>query len=79
MSDIKIEIKTEKSQDGMSQGAYVLFGKYTINIIRTPGDNKFTNLEQIKVLKRIRDLNFINGKLYLFLERPSSIGVISFN
>jgi len=51
MSDIKIEIKTEKTQDGMSQGAYVLFGKYTINIIRTPGENKFTNLKFESVIK----------------------------
>ena len=42
-------------------------------------DNKFINLEQIKVFQRIRDLNFNSGKLYLFFERPSSIGVISFN
>lgn len=42
-------------------------------------DNKLINLEQIKVFQRIRDLNFNNGKLYLFFERPSSIGVISFN
>ena len=32
MSDITIEIKTEETVDGMSQGGYVLFGKYTINV-----------------------------------------------
>ena len=41
--------------------------------------NKFINLEQVKVFQRIRDLVFNKNKLYLFLERPSSIGVISIN
>ena len=50
MSDITIEIKTEETVDGMSQGAYVLFGKYTINIIRTPGSN-FSNLKYESVVK----------------------------
>jgi len=50
MSDITIEIKTEETVDGMSQGAYVLFGKYTINIIRTPGTT-FSNLKYESVIK----------------------------
>jgi hypothetical protein len=50
MSDITIEIKTEETVDGMSQGAYVLFGKYTINIIRTPGSG-FSNLKYESVVK----------------------------
>ena len=50
MSDITIEIKTEETVDGMSQGAYVLFGKYTINVIRTPGTT-FSNLKYESVIK----------------------------
>jgi hypothetical protein len=50
MSDITIEIKTEETADGMSQGGYVLFGKYTINVIRTPGSG-FSNLKYESVIK----------------------------
>ena len=50
MSDIKFEIKTEKTKDGMSQGGYCLFGKYTINIIRTPTSG-FSNLKFESVVK----------------------------
>ena len=50
MSDITIEIKTEETVDGMSQGGYVLFGKYTINVIRTPGSG-FSNLKYESVIK----------------------------
>ena len=48
--DIIIEIKTEETVDGMSQGGYVLFGKYTINVIRTPGSG-FSNLKYESVVK----------------------------
>ena len=34
----------------MTQGGYVLFGKYTINIIRTPGSG-FSNLKFESVVK----------------------------
>jgi hypothetical protein len=50
ISDIKFEIKTEKTTDGMSQGGYCLFGKYTINIIRTPTSG-FSNLKFESVVK----------------------------
>lgn len=50
MRDITIEIKTEETVDGMSQGGYVLFGKYTINVIRTPGSG-FSNLKYESVIK----------------------------
>lgn len=50
MKDITIEIKTEETVDGMSQGGYVLFGKYTINVIRTPGSG-FSNLKYESVVK----------------------------
>ena len=51
MSDIKMEIKTSDSVDGMNQGAYVLFGKYTINV-KSSG-NKFTNLKFESVIKKV--------------------------
>lgn len=50
MSDITIEIKTEENVDGMSQGGYVLFGKYTINVIRTPSSG-FSNLKYESTIK----------------------------
>lgn len=50
MNDIKIEISTKENKDGMSQGGYVLFGKYTINIIRTPTEG-FSNLKFESVVK----------------------------
>lgn len=49
-NDIVIEISTKSNKDGMSQGGYVLFGKYTINIIRTPTDG-FANLKFESVVK----------------------------
>ena len=46
MKDIKFEIKTEVTKDGMSQGGYALFDAYTVNIIRTPtANNSFSNLK----------------------------------
>ena len=45
MSEIDIVIKTEDSVDGMSQGAYIVFDKYRINVIRTPVDGRFSNLK----------------------------------
>ena len=50
MKDIKIEIDTSPSKDGMIQGAYVTFADYTTYIIRTPG-NKFSNLKYESVIK----------------------------
>lgn len=50
MSDITIEIKTGENVDGMSQGGYVLFGKYTINVIRTPSSG-FSNLKYESTIK----------------------------
>ena len=50
MKDIKIEIDTSPSKDGMIQGAYVTFADYTTYVIRTPG-NKFSNLKYESVIK----------------------------
>lgn len=46
MSDIDIVIKTDKQDvDGMNQGAYIVFDKYRINVIRTPVEGRFSNLK----------------------------------
>ena len=52
MSDIKFEMKTkmDKNVGDMNQGGYCLFGKYTINIIRTPTSG-FSNLKFESVVK----------------------------
>ena len=39
--------------------------------------NQIINLQQVKINERIRDLIYKDGKLYLFLENSSSIGVLS--
>lgn len=54
-------------------------GDKSLYFFELDNNNKFINLEQVKVFQRIRDLVFNKNKLYLFLERPSSIGVISIN
>ena len=40
---------------------------------------EITNLERVEVYERIRDLQFKNNQLFLFLEDTPSIGVISLN
>jgi hypothetical protein len=35
------------------------------------------NLKKVEVFERVRDLKFHNNKLYLFLEKSSSIGIIN--
>ena len=37
------------------------------------------NLKQVKVFERIRDLEFKNNQLYLFMENTASIGIIHLN
>tara|TARA_B100000686_G_C16690319_1_gene917226 strand:+ start:62 stop:1426 length:1365 start_codon:yes stop_codon:yes gene_type:complete len=39
-------------------------------------EKKLINLEKVEVFERVRDLNFKDDKLYLFLEDTPSIGVI---
>jgi len=41
--------------------------------------NKITDLTKIPIYERVRDLKFIDNKLYLFLESTASIGIISLN
>ncbi len=41
-------------------------------------ENKLENLERIEVGERIRDMIYDDGKLYLYLENSSSIGIINF-
>lgn len=54
MSDITIKINTDPQENGksMNQGSYVLFGKYTIYVLRTPTPGgKFSNLKFESVVK----------------------------
>jgi len=37
------------------------------------------NHKQVKVFERIRDLEFKDNQLYLFMENTASIGVIDLN
>jgi len=40
-------------------------------------NKRISNLEQVKVFERIRDLKFYDNKLYLFMEDTASIGIIN--
>ena len=40
-------------------------------------NKKIINLERVEVYERVRDLNYSNNKIYLFLEDTATIGVIS--
>jgi len=40
-------------------------------------NKKIINLERVEVHERVRDLNYSNNKIYLFLEDTATIGVIS--
>ena len=42
-------------------------------------DKKITSMERISLEERIRDLNFKDNKLFLFLEDTASIGIINFD
>jgi len=51
-NDIKFEIDVTENDEGMQQGSYVLFGKYTVNVLRTPTSNdSFSNLKFESVIK----------------------------
>ena len=41
--------------------------------------NKIVNMERIKLFERVRDLRVKDNRLYLFFEKPSSVGIISLN
>ena len=41
--------------------------------------NKIVNMERIKLFERVRDLRVKDNRLYLFLEQPSSIGILKLN
>ena len=42
-------------------------------------EKKIVNLDRIEIFERVRDLNVIDNKLYLFLETSASIGIIKLN
>jgi hypothetical protein len=69
---------SEKKFVTSSMGSY-REGDKSIYFFELNKEKKLINLEQVKVTQRVRDLKFKDNKLFLFLEEPSAIGVISFN
>ena len=61
----------------MGQGKRI--GDQSLYFFELDNEKKITNLEKVRVFKRVRDLIYKNNKLYVFLERPSAIGIISFD
>ena len=46
-------------------------------LLRFKFKNKIKTINKIKINERVRDLKFKSGKLYMFLENTSSIGIMS--
>ena len=42
-------------------------------------EREIINLDRIEVFERVRDLNFENNQLFLFMEDTASVGVINLN
>ena len=69
---------------GISEITKIATNKYVISSLRdkslyffeTNYKKEISNLERVEVFERIRDINFKDNKLYLFLEDTASIGVI---
>ena len=40
-------------------------------------NNKIVEIDKVKVFERIRDLQYKNNNLYLFLEDSASLGIIN--
>ena len=80
-------LKTFVPSIGISEITKIATNKYAISSLRDKSlyfieinDKKeISNLERIEVFERIRDINFKDNKLYLFLEDTASIGVIQLN
>ena len=51
----------------------------SLYFFKLDSEKNLRNLNRIEVFERVRDLNFNNNKLYLFLEGSASIGVINLN
>lgn len=49
----------------------------SIYFFQLDDENKIINFKKIKVYERIRDIEFYNNKIYLFLENTASISIIN--
>ena len=61
---------------GQSEYVFSSLKDESIYFFELDEQNLLINLNRIEVFERIRDLQFKNGKLYLFMEDTASIGII---
>ena len=52
-------------------------GDKSLYLLDLNSKNKIKTINKIKINERVRDLKFKSGKLYMFLENTSSIGIMS--
>ena len=72
---------------GISEIVKIKKNKYVISSLKDNSlyffelnsEKKIINLDRVEVFERVRDLNFKDNKLYLFMEDTASIGVINLN
>ena len=77
-------LKTFVPSIGISEIAQINHNKFVVSSLKDQSlyffnlnsNNKILNLERVEVFERIRDLKYINNKLFLFLEDTPSIGII---
>ena len=80
-------IKSFVPSIGISQITKIASNKYVASSMKDKSlyffeldeEKKLKNLKRVEVYERVRDLNFYDNKLYLFLEGSTSIGVINLN
>ena len=70
-----------KSINQVKQGEYLKFkNNKIIEVVNYKAFNKkVSNFKRVTVNERVRDINFKDNKLYLFLEDTASIGIVSLN
>ena len=72
---------------GISEIVKIKKNKYVVSSLKDNSlyffelnsEKKIINLDRVEVFERVRDLNFKDNKLYLFMEDTASIGVINLN
>ena len=52
--------------------------KKSIFIFNLDKSNKIKKFQTVEIFERVRDLKFLNKKLYLFMENTASLGIIDF-
>ena len=70
---------------GISEIVKIAQNKYVVSSLKDKSlyffelnsKKKIVNLNRVEVIERVRDLNFYDNKLYLFMEDSASIGVIN--